>query len=267
MKKFTLLSLFLATQSFVVAQSSAERGALAFDVVSVKLNKTGDGRHRWGRQPGGRWLLVNSPIATLIRVAYPTKLDDLIGAPEWVTSDAYDIEARATFEPTVEQERAMLRALLADRFKLAVHYEAQDRPIYHLVVAREDGRLGRQIRRIEIDCATYRPQGDERDEARRASAEPPPCAYRMSARATVSLVSGGRSMQSLADTISGMAGRPIFDKTGLQGYYAFTLDSFGGNDGVSIFTALQEQLGLKLVSARGRIDVLVVDRIERPTEN
>jgi uncharacterized protein (TIGR03435 family) len=239
-----------------------------FDVVSVKPNKSSDSDNRWGRHPGGGWFMINMTAGFLIRQAYPTKVEEVVGAPAWAISDRFDVDARATFVPTVEQERLMLRALLADRFKLAAHYETQERPIYNLVVARADGRLGAQLRHIDIDCATYK-----RPVAASGTAKPnvngaPTCGYRLSGGSTtLSLISGGRSMQGLADSISDYAGRPVFDKTGLTGYYAFTLEFMGGNDGVSIFTALQEQLGLKLEPARGPLDVVVIDHIERPTEN
>jgi len=159
----------------------------------------------------------------------------------------------------------MLRALLADRFKFAAHYETQQRPIYTLVLARADGRLGPQLRHIDIDCATYKPDPDA---SARTSADAPPCTFRVTGAQTSKMVSGGRTMQQLADSISNEAGRPIFDKTGLTGYYVFTLEDDGFNpNGLSIFTALQEQLGLKLESARGPVDVLVIDHIERPTED
>jgi uncharacterized protein (TIGR03435 family) len=238
-----------------------------FDVVSVKPNKSSDGGNRWGRHPGGGWFMVNMAASFLIRQAYPTKADEIVGAPAWVTSERFDVDARATFVPTVEQERQMLRALLAERFKLAAHYETQERPIYNLVIARADGRAAPQLRRIDTDCTTYkRPI---------AAAAPKPnpgeavaCGFRMSSGGTMlSLVSGGRSMESLSEIISGYAGRPILDKTGLTGYYAFTLEFSGVTDGESVFTALQEQLGLKLEPARGPLDVVVIDHIERPTEN
>ena len=212
--------------------------------------------------------MVNLTVAGLILSAYPTKVSDLVGAPPWVASERFDVDARATFEPTPEQERMMLRALLADRFKLAAHYEVQERPIYNLVVARADRRFGPQLRRIDLDCATYKPQIPTRGTPEPKAADIPTCGYRMSgASTTLTITSGGRNMQSLADAISNAAGRPIFDKTGLTGYYAFTLEFMGGTDGVSIFTALQEQLGLRLEPARGPVDVVVIDRIERPTEN
>ena len=239
-----------------------------YDVVSVKPNKSGDGRARIGRQPGGRWTMVNVPAAGLILTAYPSKVDELAGAPAWVTTERFDVDARATFEPTREQERVMLRALLADRFKLAARYESQDRPIYSLVVARSDGRLPSELRRLDIDCATFKRPAPGSAAASDVK-DVPICGYRMSSSGTVlSLMSGGSSMQGLADSISSYAGRPVFDKTGLAGYYAYTLKYDGATtDGVSIFTALQEQLGLKLEPARGPLDVVVIDHIERPTEN
>jgi uncharacterized protein (TIGR03435 family) len=263
-----LLATGVLMSSLLVAQSTqAQQENLTFDVVSVKPNKSGVGSTRIGRQPGGRWIMVNMAASGLILSAYPTKVSELVGAPDWVTAERFDVEARATFEPTPGQEDMMLRALLADRFKLAAHYQTQERPIYKLVVARADGRLGPHLRRIDIDCATYKPQPRAPSATPSSVSDAPICGYRMSGGKTLSIVSGGRTMQSLADSISHLAGRPIFDKTGLTGYYAYKLESIGGNDDLSIFTALQEQLGLKLEPARGPVDVVVIDHIERPTEN
>ena len=239
-----------------------------FDVVSVKPNKSGESDWRWGRHPGGGWFMINMTTVFLIRQAYPTKADEVVGAPAWAISDRFDVDARATFVPTVEQERLMLRALLAERFKFAGHYEMQERPIYNLVVARADGRAAPQLRRIDTDCATYKRPIPAAGAPKPNPGEAATCGFRLSGGSTtLSLISGGRSMQGLADSISGYAGRPIVDMTGLPGYYAFTLEFMGGTEGVSIFTALQEQLGLKLEPARGLLDVVVIDHIERPTEN
>jgi uncharacterized protein (TIGR03435 family) len=242
----------------------------AYDVVSVKPNKSGVGDTRSGRHPGGGWFMVNMATAFLIREAYPTKVDELIGAPEWVMSERFDVDARATFVPTIAQERMMLRALLADRFTFTAHYETRERPIYNLVIARADGRLPAQLRRIEIDCATYKPQPRASTPAA-AAGDAAICGHRMHGGASgLSILSGGRNMQWLGDMISNAAGRPVLDKTALEGYYTYTLEytlGLAGTDGSSIFTALQEQLGLKLEAARAPLDVVVIDHIERPTEN
>jgi len=236
-----------------------------FDVVSIKPNRAGTAGGFSGS--GGRWTMINIPIGSLIRTAYTSVTGELLRAPAWVESDPYDVDARAEVEPTPEQERMMLRALLADRFKFAAHYETQERPIYNLVVARTDGRLGPQLHHIDIDCATYKGQPAQPEASPSAAVDVLPCSFSISAASGASIVSGGRTLQSLADSIRNFAGRPISDRTGLTGYYAFTLEVGGPNDGVTIFTALQEQLGLKLESARGPIDMLVIDHIERPTEN
>jgi hypothetical protein len=105
-----LLAVGVLTCPALGAQSKpGHTGNLTFDVVSVKPNKSGSSGGRIGRQPGGRWVMVNVPAAGLILTAYPTKVDELVGAPAWVKSERFDVEARATFQPTAEQERMMLR--------------------------------------------------------------------------------------------------------------------------------------------------------------
>jgi hypothetical protein len=170
------------------AQSKpAGDGTLAFDAVSIKPNTSGAGRASIGGA-GDRWRMVNVSVAGLILTAYPGRTNDLLGAPAWVTSERFDIEARALFVPTPDQERIMLRALLADRFKLAAHFETPQRPIYHLVVARADGRLGPQLRRIDIDCETYKRPTAGRDAPVTPSDEAPPCSFRMSAGEPVEIL-------------------------------------------------------------------------------
>jgi uncharacterized protein (TIGR03435 family) len=248
-----LISLVLSA-TVLIAQS----GPVTFDVVSIKANKTGSGHHEIGWS-GARWTMTNVPAAGLILTAYPGRTDELMGAPVWVTAESFDIDARAVFDPTADQEQIMLRQLLKNRFKLVAHFETRERPVYNLVVARSDGRL----RHVDIDCEAYR-----RGTIVLPPADPMPCSFRMSGGGAMTMVSGGRTMQSLADTLSGAAGRPVFDKTGLAGLYGFGLEYGGaGTDDLSVFTALQEQLGLKLESARGPVEVLVIDHIEHPTEN
>ena len=257
---------FAATLSAVVTAQQQPDAKLAFDVVSIKRHTVVERGGRLGFQPGGRFVMVNVTAAGLILTAYPTSTGDFVGAPDWVRSERFDIDARATVEPTREQEQALLRTLLGDRFRFAAHYESQERPVYNLVVARPGGRLGPQIRRIDVDCLTYKADPNDRGAS---GGEMPPCSSRMSGGTTLLIVSGGRTMQELGDSMQGLVGRPIVDKTGLSGYYAFTLDTSGFADPGpgAIFTAVQEQLGLKLESARAPINTLIVDRIERPAEN
>ena len=198
--------------------------------------------------------------AGLILTAYPGRTNELLGAPAWVTSERFDVEARATFEPTPDQERMMLRALLADRFKFVAHMETPERPIYNMVVARADGRLGPQLRRIDIDCATYKRPTLAGDTAGRRPA-------------TVQLQNerGQLGHDHLWTSNHAVTGRsrspqgldaPVFDKTALAGYYAYRLEHAGvGTDGPSLFTAMQEQLGLKLEPTRGPVEILVIDLI------
>ncbi|MGH9241106.1 MAG: TIGR03435 family protein [Vicinamibacterales bacterium] len=254
--------------------AGAPQNGPRFDVVSIKRSQTKDTDTSWGVQPGGRWRMHNLAVSVLIREAFPAQVNDLIGAPDWVTSDRYDIEARAEGNPTREQMRPMLQTLVAERFQFAAHYETVERPVFALVVARTDGRTRPGLVRSSIDCAAVAA-------ARRENREPDvpapangarPCAWNASYGPDgVTVRFGGLPLSRLAESVGTPDGRVIIDRTGLTGGYEFTLtftqQPAPGDDNASLFTALEEQLGLKLVPDRAPLRVLVVDRIERPREN
>jgi uncharacterized protein (TIGR03435 family) len=208
--------------------------------------------------------MIDGPAIVLIRSAYPDAVE-ILGLPEWASSaERYDVEAKGNPEATGEQLQVMLRTMLAERFKLAAHYETREQQTYALMLARSDGRLGPQLRRYDGDCTTYLDPvkaGREKPEVPIPSNGAPACGYRFDGRR---IIAGGVSMNALTGPLRGLAGRIVVDKTGLRGNYEFTLEM--GAD-VTVFTALREQLDLKLESEVNQLPVLVIDRIERPTEN
>lgn len=215
--------------------------------------------------------MVNMEIRALLGSAYPTDTSEYIGAPDWVLRERYDITAKAPEGTTREDMQPMFQALLAERFKFKGHYEMREEAIFELVLAREDGRLGPEIRKIDVDCAARMAA------ARRGESLPPlptlpngmvPCSMKAGGG---QIVSGGMTLAGLARSVQGGTGRVIVDRTGLDGNYVFTLTYTSNpqpdSGPPSIFTALQEQLGLKLQSARGPVRVFVIDHIERPGED
>ena len=268
-----LLGLSLRAQERIPAGPPAN--GPTFEVVSIKRVTDIRNQHSIGEQPGGRFVISGVTIAAVINRAYPSDTSELIGAPGWVGADFYDLTAQAGRDVPREQMDLMLRAMLAERFKLAVHYELHEGPVYALVLARADGKLGPDIKRSDLDC-------DAILAARRAgSKEPSPatsngapaCGTRMFGEdAGLKVLLGARPLSALATLIRGGAERAVVDKTGLNGNYDITLnytlatDPPPGNP-PNIFTALQEQLGLKLEPDRAPLKILVIDRIERPTEN
>jgi uncharacterized protein (TIGR03435 family) len=276
--------------------SNAE--APTFEVASIKANKSGDGRSFLGNPPGGRFSATNMPLRALIAFAYgtPQPLPNfrIIGGPSWIDSDRFDINAKASIElqpgPTgpSPQLPLMLRALLAERFKLVVHNEARELPLYELVMARSDARPGSQLRKSDVDCAALRA-------SRQGGGAPPPppqpgerlqCGMFAS---PFSVVGGSVNMSQFTTLLARMVNRTVVDKTGLTGNFdinlTFTPDQpakapgaasdqpirINGVDvdpnGPSLFTALQEQLGLKLESQKGPVDVVVIDSVDHPTED
>ena len=190
-------------------------------------------------------------------------------APAWITTDRWDIEAKAAGEPSPQQMRAMLRNLLIDRFKLVTRRDVRTMSAYALVLARNDRQLGPQLRRSTLDC-----------EAQVAASRVPgttpgtvqQCGGR-SGRGTIATF--GVPLSDFAKSLSPAAGRYVFDATGLTDRFdanlKWTLDPEPGAaappDGVSLFTAIQEQLGLRLDPRQAPVDVFVIESAEKPTEN
>jgi|SoiMethySBSTD1v2_1073268.scaffolds.fasta_scaffold32303_3 uncharacterized protein (TIGR03435 family) len=261
-----LLSVFISAGSAQSPAGSAPQTPApltAFDVVSIKPTIDGiirgDGAARIGWDPGGRYRIVDGSVGVLLRGAYPG-IVEIVGLTGWATTEHYDVDAKASREPTATERAELIRQLLADRFKLMARLEQQERPTYALKVARADGALGRNLRRAPIDCDRFQKLSpDERAAVPPSPNEAPRCATMVSSSR---IVSGGMTMSRLAGNLRGDAGRVVLDQTGLAGDYELTLEH-GGD--VSIFTALREQLGLTLEPGRAPLPVLVVERIERPT--
>ena len=284
----------------VALQAQSGAGApLAFEVASVKINKSGDAGMRMAMQPGGRVTVSNVPLRQLIVNAYDVQPFQVIGGPDWVASDRFDIVARAPDGTPQGPDTMgpMLQALLTDRFELKVRRETREMPTYELTVARTDGRLGPRLKRSDTDCDAMRgrgaappggPGGAGAGTGRGGPLQPPapgeirPCAMMMGVGR---FTGGGLPLTALTRAIGPRVGRFIVDKTGLTGAYDFDVEftpdqmpnlPAGGlvngaplpaADGPSLFTALQEQLGLKLESSRGPVDVVVIESVERPMED
>lgn len=262
---------------------TAPEGGSTFEVASVKINKAeGSSPSKISGTTPGRFVASNTPLRFLILYAYRLLDHQLVGAPDWTSSLSFDITATYPpgSAPTDNDVRSMLQKLLAERFGLTAHADRRDLTSYTLVVARE-GRLGPELRRSDVDCqqwiADKRPQTDAGGPSKVTPSGKRPACMMLATRRWLS--GGTRTMAQLAATLQSMVGKPVVDRTGLPGAYDVDLqwspDDTGGassgetsvNDGLSIFSAVQEQLGLKLVARRDQFDVLVVDRVERPTAN
>jgi uncharacterized protein (TIGR03435 family) len=251
-----------------------------FDVASIKPNVSGDLRVSVQAMPGGRYVATNAPVRMLIRDAYALQGFQLTGGPDWLDVDRFDIAAKSDGNPTPAEQRLMLRALLADRFKLRLHGEKRDAPLYALIMARRDGTLGPQLRRTGSECAQTEPW---------SGTGPAPAGDPYSPCRAVGPGPGGGlrfraiTLSAFAKFLATPAQRPVIDSTGLAGTFDIDLalttelgppppppgvpDQVDRSAAPSIFTAVQEQLGLKLEPRRGPVDFLVIDHIERPSPN
>jgi len=260
-----------------VTVCAQDRGAPSFDAVSIKRNTSGETRIRF-ETPPGRLNAINVPLRFAIRQAYRLPESRVIGGPAWLDSDRFDIVGTAAGDAiTSDVIRQMLRTALAERVGLMLHDETRQMPIYSLVLARSDGTLGPNLRRSSMDCAGRRSQ---------VVGGHVQCGVLVSqAPTSASLRGGGAAFADVVRLLSDFLERPLIDNTGLAGTFDMELQFTaargslpgappGGlatapatDDIPSIFTAVQEQLGLRLNATTGTADVLVIDRVTPPTEN
>lgn len=277
-----LLAVVLFTAAAAArAQLPAPDGP-AFEVATVRENTSAETRSRIEVLPSGQFNAINMTLRQIVSIVYPTDggrfrhADQLVGGPGWFDSARFDIIAKtdarggdsnkpgftasAADREAVERVRLMMRGLLAERFKLRVHQEIRQLPIYELVVLKRTGELGPDIKRAAADCIEEWKKQGKPDARNLACGSIQGRAGRMTGHA----VEIGPLVRDLYE----WTGRPVVDRTGLTGRFDFTLnwspEGTTDTDAPSIFTALQEQLGLKLQPARGPVDVLVVDSAERP---
>jgi len=269
-------ALLLASRIAAQAPTAPVDPQLAFEVASVKQNTTGASAASFGGQPGGRVAVVNNTLRNIIRNTWNLQNFQIVGGADWINNDRWDITAKAPEGVPIQpaQVMQMMRGLLADRFKLVVHNETRDMPVYALVLARADGKFGPQMRRSETDCVAIAAAIKRGEPEPPRSPDSPLCGTR-TGRGTV--MTSGVMMADFARNLSNAAGRFIVDRTGLTGGFAlelkFTPDPLGPNVGdpasdlPSLFAAVQEQLGLKLEAQRAPVEVLVIDSAQRAVEN
>ena len=251
---------------YAFAQPASSRPE--FEVASIKLNKSADSRVMVAPAPGGRFTATNIPLQYLVAASYGIKQNfQLSGAPAWLLSERYDIEAKAAGDPSFDAMLSMLQTLFADRLQLKFHRETKEMPVFALVVSKPG-----KLRESEAECG---------EQGKPAAAT---CRFMI---LPGHLGGQKETMGQLVDALSSVTDRVVLNQTNITGKYDISVDytpdqgqvqaPAGGTSlppppsidptGPSLFTALQEQLGLKLEPGKGPVEILVIDHVERPSEN
>ena len=302
--KRALVTLCLGAMAVVVLTLPVGAQSAGFEVASIKPsnpNPTGPlGAAPFVLPALGRLTAQNVTLRMLIMAAYQKQPFEIVGGPSWQSADKFDINAKAEDATlTTDQMLGLLKTLLADRFKLKLHTETREVPIYALVVARNDGKTGAKLKASADNCPDFKVQQQQQLEALAKGGisglaammpkpgETRPCAIMplQTAPGSIGMRFSGQALSTLALLLTQLTGRPVVDKTGLTGSYDFDLIidlqtllrvyaelgitvpplPQGLPEGPSLMTQLQEDLGLKLDSQRGPGDVLVIDSAELPT--
>jgi uncharacterized protein (TIGR03435 family) len=252
----TRLALLLVLLAAFGLPPAAQQSATAFEVTSVRPNDSGSPRSGTTIPPGGRFEGTNVTLQQLVKVAHDVRDVQIVGGPAWVKSDRFDVIGKIPDGAPPTGVPEMVRNLLSDRFGLITHTEAREQPVYALVLARPDRNLGPALR--VTACVGNGCGNTSTNESNGSGA-----------------VRGvSRSMSAIAGWIADRVDRDVIDRTGLAEKYDFELKYTSARMGgalpsgdmpPSLFTALQEQLGLRLVNDRAQVKVLVIDSVQRPT--
>jgi uncharacterized protein (TIGR03435 family) len=290
-RQLVMWVLALAVSTSLVYGQSEPVGA-AFDVASVKRHSDAvRARGSVSVHPGGRFLAPSATVRELIAAAYGTQDALVVGGPEWLAQDRFEVMATTSADVAEAAAREMLKTLLAERFRFEAHVETRELPVYELVPSREDRRPGPQLRPSGPECAPMNgpPRGIFAPGFVPAPPPPPaeggPLVLDTMTLGCPSVMVGlngighwsirGMTLARFAERLTFELGRPVIDRSGLAGTYDVDL-TFGSDATVlavplgevpPLRTALRDQLGLALESARAPVDVLVIDRAEAPTEN
>lgn len=291
MRRTTLTATIAAVLAWVIGIDAWQEKAVVqpttFEAASVRPNNSGIPDSTFRRQPGGRFNATNVTVRQIITNAHQIQGFQLIALPDWASEERFDIVAKIAGDPPPmppgspnDPMMLAVRALLEDRFKLKVRRETRDLDIYALVLARADRKPGPSLRSSTQDCERIM------REAMRAGVAPAPppgvevfCGMR---RSFGRVVAGGASMSMLASNLAPQLGRTVVDRTGLSGYWDFEMTFAQEGAGPvpvgvelppvdpnapSLFTAVQEQLGLKLEPTKGPVEVVVVESVSRPVQD
>jgi len=281
-----IASLTIVVMSIAMSSTVPTQTADRFDVASVKPNRSGALNIGFDVPGARRFTVTNAPLREIIRFAHDVDDTRLVGGPDWIRSERFDIVATAerdipawTPDGPPAVLLSMVRSLLADRFHLETHTDRRELPVYALVLARADRKLGPRASVSTIDCsAPAAGRGESRPPL--SPNEPPPCGMRIGPG---QMLLGGVPMSRVANVLAPFAGRLVIDRTELTGTYNLQLSwTLQGRvlgpapegapplppadpNGASLFASIQEQLGLRLEPTRAPVDVVVIDRVDRPS--
>lgn len=287
-----------ATVSPLAQSAAPATNKASFEVASIRRSPPGPRppgpmgvpQGQAAVRPGGRFLAPANTVRSLVRIAYGVQDVQITGGPSWAASDTFDVEATTRPDVTAEEARAMLRALLEERFKLAARRETREMTVTALEPSRTDKRLGPQLRQSGVECAP-----PTRPPNLNVPLPPPPppgtggslilsnqLPGRCLALATPWHISLREiTMPQFTIRLTALLGRLVVDRTGLAGLFDLDL-TFAPDPGTpppmvngaplvidapALPTALRDQLGLKLETAKAPVEVIVLDSVEPPTEN